>query len=137
MSRFEKLACASMVALCLSGPSELRAGPDTRPIRVLCDDARLTAMCNEIARALANARPAHRVEVTEAKEASEDAHLTLRFVTARFTETMLAGHLVWQDAKGGSGTGTEIDLTVLDASIDDGMLRDYARQLLSFTDLPQ
>lgn len=139
MFKIENLACATIVALFPIAQSA-RAGSDTHPIRILCEDARLAAMCGELAQVLSHTQDSHRVEVTGAETVTETAtgaaHLTLRFVIARFTASVLSGRLAWHDAAGRLGTGTEIDLTVMDAPIDDDILREYARQLLRFTRLP-
>lgn len=135
MSGFGKLVCAPVAALCLFGPTAVLADDGSHSIRIVCEDARLAALCDEIAQALADKQAAHRVEVGS-EATAHDAHLTIRFVTARFSDSVLAGHLIWRDSAGRTGAGTQIDLTVMDATIDDEMMRDYARQLLNLTDLP-
>jgi hypothetical protein len=57
-------------------------------------------------------------------------------VTAQFTDKLLSGRLVWHDGLGRTGSSPPIELTILEAKIDDCVLRDYARQLLTFTRLP-
>lgn len=136
MSNIGKLACASLVALCLSEQTQARERSDAEPIRIMCDDARLAAMCDEIALALLEAQSVRPVEVVDTRRPSGPAFLTLRFETARLTDTVVSGHLAWRDESGQSGAGTAIDLTVMDATIDDDMLREYARQLLIFSPLP-
>lgn len=135
MPKLGLLARMSVVALCLTGHARALAGNDA-PIRILCEDARLAAMCDEFAHALLDAQDQHPVDVTSDAHSTGDAHLVLRFEMARFTENVLSGHLVWRDRTGRSGAGATVDLTVMDAMIDDEMLRDYARQLLNLTDLP-
>lgn len=136
MTDFRKNARVFLTALCLSAQTAGVEAGDARPIRIICDDARLAAMCDELAQALAEtgARPA--VAVTGPAEAQGAARLTLRFVTARFTDNLLSGHLSWRDDAGRTGAGPMVEFTVMDATIAAPMLRDYARQLLRLTDLP-
>jgi hypothetical protein len=136
MVKFGKFACASMAALCLHGYSAVRADAGAHMIGIVCEDVRLAVLCDELAQALSDKQPERRVEVMDAEDAAQNAHLTLRFVSTHVSDSVLSGHLSWRESTGKSGTGTAIDLTVMDATINDEMLRDYARQLLSFTDLP-
>ncbi len=136
MTKIGRVTSASMVALSLSGQARALEESVALPIRINCDDARLKPICDELALALLDAQSARRVEVVDDEKATGQAHLTVRFVPAHFTGTVVSGHLAWTDGEGATGLGTDIDLTVLDATIDDEILREYARQLIGFTEMP-
>jgi hypothetical protein len=58
------------------------------------------------------------------------------FVVTRHTGHVLAGHLEWRDVGGHDGQGPVMDLSVLDAPLNDTLLRAFGRQLVRFSQLP-
>jgi len=136
MPRPGDFARASLITLCLAAQTPAMTAAHADPIHVVCDDARLTGFCDELATAMRDAQDRHPVVVIAPAERSPEAHLTLRFTAVRFTASVLSGHLVWHDRAGSTGSGPLVHLTVADATIREPMLRDLAHQLLSLTDLP-
>ena len=136
MTDFRKLSRAFLAVLCLFPQVPAAAVDDVQPIRIICDDVRLAALCDELAQALAETQIRRTVAVIDSAETPGAAHICLRFATTRFTDSVLSGHLTWRDPAGRTGAGPMVDLTVMDATISAPMLRDYARQLLRRTELP-
>ena len=52
------------------------------------------------------------------------------------TNDMLSGHLTWSGAEVSPGTGPILELSVMDTTLSDEMIADFAAQLIETTNLP-
>ena len=66
-----------------------------------------------------------------------DAHnRMLQLVIETHTDTLLSGHLRWQFANASEGRSETLTLTVLDAPINEKLMRGFARDLVHHSNLP-
>lgn len=134
MTYLGKLAVGSVAALTLSMPTQALATSHQIPIHILCDGAELAPLCDGVRAALHETDESRSVRVVDQPAKSEA--LTVQFLTARHERHILSGHLVWTKRDGTRGEGPVMELSVIDAPLNDDLLRDYGRQLVQFTSIP-
>ncbi len=115
-----------------------RASAASLPILLECPAARLSSLCEGTAQALRDLHGGTPVQIVSSKEtgAEGEAAMRLGFVIERENRHVLAASLEWVTAWGQTGRGPLVELSVMDAEIDDRMLREFARHLVGQTNFP-
>ena len=111
---------------------------ETPVLHLECDTGG-TAFCRSLAEAITARFPVHRVELTSREDAKKP---DVTFVAEKATNTSLSGHLEWRGTPGKTGhmrtagQGPTLELTVMDATLNDRMLAAFAAQLVRHSNLP-
>lgn len=130
-----------MISLCaLTAPASAERGPRLADpaLRLICRGGAEDPVCKALSQALSQVRKTPEVDIAERLVPSAPtAGLTVRFVKTLDRPDALSGHLAWETAAGASGTGPELELSVMDAVRTPQMLDSFAAQLVRLSDLPE
>ncbi len=142
MTPFSTLLVGAAASLTMSADlpaSSFSTLPVESPVLHLECDTGGAAFCRSLAEAITAQFPLHQVELTSREDAIKP---DVTFVAEKATNTSLSGHLEWQVTPGNTGRmrpagqGPTLELTVMDATLNDRMLAAFAAQLVRHSNLP-
>ena len=124
-------------AIALAAGTTCHAGTqDAQPILLVCNELR-SHLCQSLSRIIEDRATPRTVSIiAETDPIPENAPVVIHFVQKSRTDDMLSGHLAWSGNEISPGAGPELELSVMDAPLNDEMIADFAAQLVQTTDLP-
>ena len=131
------ILAAGTSALAGSDATPSVSQPDTEAQVFLVCPASEPEFCKALSKALQDrAAPRPVTTLHETSDLPETAQAILHFILTTRTADTLSGHLTWSGSDMPSGTGPDVELSVMDSTLTDAMITNFAMQIVKTANIP-
>lgn len=138
MMPLRKIVACSAATLLLAANTTSLAGASTEApkVQLVCQGGLPDPVCKALAGALAHVSMGSVQLYRSTDEAQAQGGLIVEFIQENRSADSLSGHLVWRGASVQAGNGPTMELSIMDASLDDEAVQRFAAYLIEYSKLP-